>query len=120
MSVRKTAIGSIKSGAQFEVLYPFVREEVTLNDEEGRTITESWRPGIQHDLEGDLVADAIGRMDLTIISIHRPGSFPTRVFFTRKWTDPDGKTFGKNKLHITSMSAFKKLLNGYRHPFNFK
>lgn len=110
-------------GDKFEVRYPFVRETVTLFDcDEGREET-GWRPGC--DREGiedgfggyDYAADAHGQMLLEVVSTHKPGKFIERVFYIRQWRDPDGKVFGKNKLRVTTVAAFGRLLKGYRHEY---
>ena len=98
-------------------------------DGEGPAKTMSWRPGVRFetvevcnrygepDYNSETVADGVGSQTLTVVSIHKPGRFPTRVFYTRTWTDPKGKTFGKTKLRFITAGAFKTLLRGYRHEF---
>lgn len=112
----------ILKGAVIEVAHPFIREAITLWDEDGGTEVMSWRPGIRSEAVGgapddpivENIADGIGSQTLTVVDVHRPGRFPTRVYYTRKWTDPSGKTFGKGKLHITVKSAFKRIIRGFR------
>lgn len=65
----------------------------------------------------DCIAHGLGFQRVTVISKHKPGKFPARVFYVRKWEDPDGKVWGKGKLHITTEAAFKGLVRGYRHEF---
>lgn len=110
----------------FEVPYPFVRELVSLpnDDMEGphSIEVETWRPGTRFEDttgQGDVecYADGMGRMLVTVVSEHKPGKFPTRVFFTRQWEDPDGKRFGKSKLRISTRHAFNVMTRGYRHSF---
>jgi hypothetical protein len=105
----------------YSVEYPFVRETVELFDYDGPTKTETWRPGVRHEPDGFdgaiSVADAHGEMLLTVESIHRPGRFPERIFYTRQWKDPDGKLFGKGSLRITTTVAFRRMLAGYRHDY---
>jgi hypothetical protein len=103
-------------GKPYEIPYPFVRVIVELCNEEGFYKEESWKPGIKlKDMEE--TADDVGKMVITMVSTHRPGPFPERVFYTRKWIDPDGKSFGKRKLLITPTYRFKNLLKGYRYDF---
>ncbi len=117
-------------GAFFEARYPFFREKVSLppDDPEANIYceTESWRPGTYTEVRGHgydgepythTVADGVGTIILTVVSVHKPGHFPTRVFFTRRWRDPDGREFGKTKLHQTTSSWFYTLANGYRHEY---
>ncbi len=114
-------------GSYFEVPYPFVRSTFDKHeeDEEGWVTREvaTWRPGTEYDEDDhgrrSFAADDHGLMILEIISVHRPGKYPTRVFYLRRWRDPDGKTFGKTKLRITTLAAFERLLRGYRHPYYF-
>lgn len=111
-------------GQLYEVEYPFVREKVSLFDGEGPYETESWRPGtIAKPIAPDdviNVADAHGKMLLHVVDVHKPGRFPTRVFFTRRWQDPDGKEFGKGKLHIMTVPAFKRRLNGFMYEYELQ
>jgi hypothetical protein len=108
-----------------EIPYPFVLEDVALppDDPEGndyRTV-KSWRPGVRFEPCGPddtyAVADGVGAMILREISRHRPGRYPTRVFFTRQWRSPDGKSFGKGRLHVMSAQHFSRLCNGYRYGY---
>lgn len=101
----------------FNVAYPFVIDPE-------REAEFKWKPGIRMELRGntqfhveDMLADAIGQQILTVVAVFKPGKYPTRVFFTRKWRDPSGKVFGKNALRITSLTAFMALTRGYRHEF---
>jgi hypothetical protein len=115
---------SYASGDQFAVPYPFSRDTYTVHDTDEETFTSTevptWRPGTRPD-EGatycDAVADGMGAMLITVVSVHKPGKFPTRVFFTRRWRDPDGREFGKGKLHIRSQAQFRFLIGGFRYDF---
>lgn len=102
--------------------YPFVRDVFNGEDLDGYFQDECWRPGVVFDNEDaewqqSAVADGVGAMILTVVSTHKPGNFPERVFFTRKWRDPDGKVYGRNKLFVRSEAVFTQLIRGYRHPF---
>ena len=109
------------SGKEICVPHPFVREKVSLFDEDGPHEALSWRPGIRWEMTsqdgGDAFADAVGEQLLTVVSRHKPGKFPERIFYTRRWRDPDGKVFGKTKCRVTTVGAFKSLVRGYRHEF---
>lgn len=123
-TVRTTAP---EKGAVYNVVYPFARATYTDHgngDEEGGDSPEevpTWKPGVRHadKGEGDIesLVDAFGRMVLTVIDVHKPGKYPTRVFYTRTWVNPDGKAFGKGKLKITTVSAFLSFTRGYKHEF---
>jgi hypothetical protein len=110
-----------KIGAEIEVAHPFVREEYHGFDEDGPFKRMTWRPGVRPEPvypdDAEEVADGIGTQIITIISIHKPGRYPTRIFFTRRWRDPQGHEFGKTKLCTAVQSAFRTRCNGYRHEF---
>lgn len=118
----RTQGAKYQSGQVFTVdYYPFVRYVANLCDDEGCGYqTEGWRPGCEADTDGYstvYAADGIGKMVLEVISAHRPGKYQERVFYLRRWIDPDGKEFGAAKLRITTAAAFTKLMRGYRHDF---
>lgn len=110
-------------GKTYTVTFPFVLEDVEIlpDDPEATELVKvkSWRPGIeweQHDSgDSDACADALGEMLLTVVDVHRPGRFPTRVFYTRQWKDPMGRVFGKGGLRITTLEAFRRRVAGYKH-----
>ena len=111
----------LKIGKQYKVKFPFVGTVYNGYDHDGYFQEESWKPGCrseqvdQYDFE--FVADGEGVMILTIIDIHKPGKYPERVFYTRKWRDPEGKEFGAMKLHITTTPTFKRRASGYYHAY---
>jgi hypothetical protein len=113
-------------GQRFEFPYPFARDTYIAHDgdeETGPTITEvpTWKVGVRHadKGEGDVesIADGLGTCVLTVVSLHKPGKYPERVFFTRTWVTPEGKAFGKTKCRMTTVGAFRSLTYGYRHPY---
>lgn len=108
-------------GAVFEIAYPFVRETYAGFDGDGYADVPTWRPGIRMEAIGPedsgAVADALGKAVFTVVDCFKPGRFPTRVFFTRKFVDPDGRSFGKGKLHIVTLEKFRRLALGYAHQF---
>lgn len=116
-----------RAGDVFRVRYPFVRCEVDTPDDDpegvGYVRIISWTPGVEFvdkpptGEDNEAVCDGEGEMVLTVVDTHRPGKFPTRVFFTRAWVDPDGKTFGKSGLHIMTAQAFKRRAAGYMHEY---
>lgn len=103
--------------------YPFVRTVYHGCDADGEFQTDGWRPGVKFESGEDLcdhaaVADGLGAMLLTVVSVHKPGDFPERVFFTRQWRDPDGNVFGKTRRLLTrSAAGLTNLCRGYRHHF---
>lgn len=108
-------------GDEFEVRYPFVLEKVSLFDGEGFAEVDSWRPGTRGEMVGnedaEMVADGIGTQVLRVISIHKPGKYPERIFFTQSWRDPHGRSFGKTKLRMLPTSTFRSRLRGFAHEF---
>jgi len=102
--------------------YPFVRGTFAKYDGEGVNEIPTWDPGVRYEIARPdgasyALADALGKMVLTEVSRHKPGKFPERVFFTRLFIDPDGKSFGKGGLKIVSSAKFARLCRGYAHEF---
>lgn len=122
--MKELAIGEV-----FQVPYPFVRDVYVDHDQDSEgwhaVDVPTWKPGTRFENAGgpdggnvNCLADDMGSQILTIIGIYQPPGYPTRVFFTRRWRDPDGKEFGKSgKLRILARSAFTALTQGYRHQF---
>lgn len=113
---------AIKAGNVFTVVFPFVRDTYSRMDtEDGMNWSEvetlSWKPGCAYrdcapdDTEGYCHAE--GHMELTVVDVHKPGKYPTRVFFTRQWITPDGKRFGKTNLRIMTKPAFMRRTKGW-------
>jgi hypothetical protein len=104
----------LAKGAVFRAPYPFIRGKVTLMDEDGYSEVATWRPGVRAD---GMFADALGEIILTVVSVHKPGRFPTRVFFTRRWRSPAGREFGKSACRCVTAEKFRRLARGYAHEF---
>lgn len=105
-----------------QVAYPFARCKVGIHDGEGGTIQiESWAPGTRgvfvYPDDSEDVADGMGWMNLQEVSRHKPGKYPERVFYVRTFTDPDGRTFGKTKLRMTTVQNFKRLSTRFGYRF---
>jgi len=112
----------LKIGETYRVKYPFIMAEHTTVDTDGQPVcTECWRPGTKERFvppdDTEAIADDEGAMLLTIVDIHKPGRYPERVFYTRKWEDPDGGVFGATKLHITTTPAFKRRATAFYYPY---
>ena len=113
---------SFEPGQTIEVPnYPFVRFVFRGCDNDGPFSDDGWRPGCEKDVEEggvDYAADGLGAMLLEVVQVVKlPGGFAPRVFYVRRWRDPDGKVFGKRRCRVTTTSAFAKLMKGYRHDF---
>ena len=108
-------------GAFFEARYPFVRATFDAFDGEAVVPMSTWRPGTRAIVTGpedaDMFADAEGAIILSVVGVYKPGKFPTRVFFTRRWRDPEGREFGKGNCRITTVANFYALTRGYRHGY---
>lgn len=109
------------AGDLIEVPHPFIREAYTTRDCDGEQELIGWRPGIRNEPvppdDAEIVADGVGAQILTVLGKYRAGKFPERIFYTRRWRDPDGREFGKGKLHIRTVGAFTSLARGYAHPY---
>lgn len=112
------------AGEVFRVRYPFVRERVTLCGEDGPYETVSWRPGVSIECAGpygedtDIIANGEGEMILTVVDVCKPGRYPTRVFYTRQWVDPNGHAFGKKGLRMTTLDAFRRRAAGFKLAYD--
>lgn len=109
-------------GEVHRIAYPMVVEPVQLLGDDGPYETKSWRPGVRYELYSPYggstaCADGVGQMVLQVVSTHKPGRYPERVFYIRQWVDPLGKTFGKKKLRITTSQAFMSMLKGFRYEY---
>ena len=106
-----------KAGDVFRVVYPMVREEYEAIEEDGPVKRMSWRPGVSIETcdHGwvDMWCESEGEMRLTVVDCHKPGRFPTRVFYTRCFIDPDGNEFGKNRLQICTLEKFRRISKEY-------
>ena len=63
--------------------------------------------------DSEAYCNAVGEMILTEVSRHKPGRYPTRVFYLREWVTPDGKRFGKPALRMCSAEKFNRLSRGW-------
>lgn len=111
----------LMSGQSFEGKYPFVRDFYDAFEADGPVRHKTWRPGVRHEMCGpedaEAVADGEGAILLTIVSVHKPGQYPERVFCTRRWRDPAGREFGRGKLHIMTSEKFRRLARGYQYDY---
>jgi len=109
-------------GQKIKVKFPFYMGTHDGYDACGEFYSDDvWIPGCKERPlppdDSELVADDVGVMVLTIVDIHKPGRYPERIFYTRKWVDPDGKEFGSGKLNITTTPTFKRRAAGYYYPY---
>ncbi len=113
-------MSDIEEGKTYEVECPFVRSIYEHWDEDNNlTKVPTWHPGVDWEMSGpdDLqaVADGVGSVTYNVISVHAlPKPYHTRIFFVRQWIDPDGKQFGKRKLMIFGIQAFRRRIICYK------
>ncbi len=109
----------MEEGKTYEVECPFFLEPYTEMNEDGYSTSLSWRPGIKWEAyspeDAEPVCHGIGMVQYTIVSIHKlPRPYPPRVFFTRRFVSPDGRSFGKGRLHVMTSDAFRRRLKAYK------
>lgn len=107
-------------GDSFTIPYPFWRSEgpdwVTGAIEAQWMLGTEYREYNQHD-DGHDYADSLGSSTFTVVSIHKPGTYPERVFYVQSFTDPDGHEFSSGRLRCRSRSYFKRLISSYLKPY---
>ena len=123
-------MGSLPNvGQTYPVWWPFKRENYTpIPDEDpaaGGTPslsreTFTWIPGWRYEDCGpedvEEAWDGEGTQHRTVISLHRPAQFPTRVFYVRFWRDPYGRAFGNRALRMTTVQSFNQWHRGEKWP----
>ena len=114
---------------EITVVYPFIKAPVTLMDDEGPFTMMSWRPGTidppvgtrlypEHSADHFRMAHGEGHMLLRMIKeVELPSPYKTRVFYVRRWRDPDGKEFGKTTLRVCTFRVWASMRTGYRFPY---
>lgn len=124
-------VDAAKPSDVFTCPYPFVKSTWVEQEEDGQYEVPCWRPGVHQDpwrkrmpddgmLAASLTAEGTGSMIVTVVSVHKPGKYRPRVFYTRKWQDPNGKTFGSKTLFVKTARMFKHLVAGYRYAYTIK
>ena len=117
-----STVPDIKPGAVFETPFPFIGSTVFLFDPHGAIPRRTWKPGVDYKLHGPdgATADAFchgwGHRIIEVVSLHKPGKYPERVFFVRRWRGPDGHVFGKTALRITTKATLQRWLR-MGHPY---
>lgn len=111
------------AGQEITNPYPFVQDNYIAYDEEGGYAKRTWNPGVSIEIvsdygDTDVLAHGEGQQILTVVDVHKPGKYPTRVFYTRTWVDPDGRKFGKSKLHIATVEKFRRLSRGFNLKYD--
>lgn len=113
----------LQKGEEYRVSCPFVRAVYTYYDEGGSYSSITWRPGIVFECAGPHgddsypVAHGVGTVVYRIVDIHKlPHPYPARAFYVRTWIDPDGRSFGKTSLRISTADALRRRIQGFRVP----
>lgn len=114
-------MSDLEIGATYTVACPFLRDVHSEWDEDGKAVSLTWKPGVEfysvgpYGDESKALAHGVGSVVYRLVDIHRlPRPYPPRAFYTRQWVSPEGKTFGKTALRITTLEAFKRRVQGYR------
>lgn len=117
-------MSELTAGQEFRIAYPFIKD--TYGEYDGEEFVEkpTWRPGCRYEQCGcddsEAVADGNGEQIMTVVDVHKPGKYPARVFYTVSWIDPEGRKFGKGKLHIATVEKFMRRTRGFMsHDFFF-
>lgn len=119
----------IKEGDVFKVKYPFCAEmieEYEVLDDFNCQVVDTfkvWHPGTKITLTAPEGAErneanGDGVMILRVVSVHKPGKFPTRVFYTREFIDPEGNSLtSKNALRVCSIGKFRRISKEYYYEY---
>lgn len=109
----------LAAGQVHRVEFPFTVSEH--DDYEGKV--KVWKPGVRFEDVGDYgnpdaFADGVGTMVIEIVSLHQPSNrHPMMVFYRRSWEYPDGTTAKTRGLKIKAASALRRIVSGYKYPF---
>jgi hypothetical protein len=107
----------ISGPATFETPFPFYRE-VTAEFGLGWRIGCAQQPG-----DCRYFADGVGAQIVEVIDVVAVGhGYAPRVFYLRSWRDPHSKCFSRqpNPLMVGTAGQVKKLIEGYRHPYELR
>ncbi|MCD4509746.1 hypothetical protein LQT97_00715 [Brucella pseudogrignonensis] len=113
----------IEAGMIFEREHPFTL--VTEKHCDPEETYERWRPGAWN-TEVDapygesvtFYANAVGRVRFSVVSIHTPPGYPTRVFYKRQFFMPDGKAYASGSLKNCIISKFRRDIKEF--PINYE
>lgn len=105
--------GEIFADAQFVRTHPF-----TL-DTSGAF---KWRPGAwesepRHNDDPMPACHGLGFVYFKVVSVHKPGRYPTRVFYTRRFVTPDDEALPESGCLCVTMEKFKRLRKDFYVPY---
>jgi hypothetical protein len=79
----------IKSGQEYRVKFPFYENDDHGHDQHFPYSSGLWIPGCRSVMsppdDCEFAADGEGEMVLTVVDTFKPGKYPERVFYTRKF-----------------------------------
>ena len=113
-------------GQVFSRWTPFIVEDRDIPDFGGETSfgtvsIKSWRPGVRYENvapdDAEPVWDGEGMETRTIVAIAHIDGGGLRILYRREWQKPDGKTFGKKTVRLTTPSAFTVWGRGHSLSF---
>lgn len=109
------------AGEVFERDHPFtwvVEHRGDLDRENERWRPGAWETKYIYPDSAVAIANGVGRVKFTVVSSHRPPGYPTRVFFTRQFFQPDGEAYASSKLRNCIASKFAKDIEKF--PFEYE
>ncbi len=65
-------------------------------------------------------AHAMGSVTFNVVSLHSPPRYPRRVFFTRRFTDPDGAVLKLSGLICKTLNTFRENVEGIGFDFELE
>lgn len=106
-----------------EITFPFSRADFQGFDADGNgpKTVKDWRPGCESECmenHTEYWAHGEGQMLITEVSRYTPPGYKERVFYVRRWRDPDGNEFGSKELRCKGATAFTSMVSGYRYDYD--
>lgn len=112
---------SFEYGQVFERDHPFTLCVENKGDPEFEF--KRWRPGawdmdyIYPD-DAQPLANGVGRVRFTVISMHTPPGHRPRVFFKRQFFKPDGSSYATSRLKNCTVQKFEADIESF--PFHYE
>jgi hypothetical protein len=108
------------AGDVIEREHPFTRMIGAFEDLE----FSRWRPGVWGNEFNGIddfypFAHAAGRVEYVVRAVCPVPGFPMRVFYTRQFTDPDGKILKRSGLICHSIGPFRMKVSRFSGRFDF-
>lgn len=94
---------------KYVIACPFYLPDGHITNGDGVSSPLGWVPGFNPDLDSDAqVYNGVGKKIITVVSTHKPGRYPKRIFYRVQWEMPEGYVFGKNRVKVMSEGNFKR------------